>query len=468
MRSFTTRFTLLYVAIAALLLMTVTLVSTATSVVAYAGMLNMTVGPAAERSSRRMTEALARGASFGDAAASVVRDFDHPLMRVVIYDERHRAVAASADSNSRNLAHTAFVEIAKLCGLRSAKQAIPGGMLIVSADTGTLGGSLIVYWARSVPFGLLIIGIAFLFGRAVTRHAMLPIARVTAALRSFANGGFAPQAVMAAQHEEFAALADAYRDAAVATQRAFEAREEAQVQMQQFIANAGHELRTPLTVVMGYVDALRDGIVLDPARVMRAYDNMGTECRRMRALIEKLIYLARLDETKWPSANPAPVDVVALARQVVDELVPLAPSLALTASADASDAVVIGDPSELREAIVNVVNNALRYAPGAPIEIAIERVGSQLRITIIDCGPGMSADDRAHAFDRFYRGSTRGAIEGAGLGLAIAKRAVERMNGTVTLWSEVGRGTKVTIGLPRAESAALRERRNGPIAVSLF
>lgn len=447
MRSFTARFTFLYVAIAAALLVASSIASTVSAVSTYVAMLNLTVAPAAERSSARMRDGLASGATFAAAAATVVRDFDHPLMRVVVYDAHHRPVAGSVQRETG--ANRVEAVLAALGGLRSAETTIPGGSLVVSADASRFGERLVGFWARTASLGLVAIGVAFLFGRAVTRRAMLPVARVTAALRSFANGDVIAHPIVTGSDAEFAALADAYRDAIVQTQHAFEARDKAQLQIQQFVADAGHELRTPVTVVMGYVDALRDGIVLDPARVTRVYENMTSKCRRMRTLIEKLMYLARLDETSRPRSSGAPVDVANLARRLVEGFAPMAPRLHLTIADDETDAAVVADEGELHEAIANVLDNAVKYAPGAPVKVGVERRGARVLVDVVDLGPGMSSDDRAHAFDRFYRGSTRGETQGSGLGLAIAKRAVDRMDGTMTLESEPGRGTRVTLSFPK-------------------
>jgi len=116
--------------------------------------------------------------------------------------------------------------------------------------------------------------------------------------------------------------------------------------------------------------------------------------------------------------------------------------------ADAGGYEVIADEAELREALENIIDNALKYAPGTPIDVNLERHGARVIISVVDGGPGMSADDRARAFDRFYRGSARGETEGAGLGLSIAKRVVERMDGAIALAGEHVKGTRVTLDLP--------------------
>ena len=106
---------------------------------------------------------------------------------------------------------------------------------------------------------------------------------------------------------------------------------------------------------------------------------------------------------------------------------------------------IYGDRGELGEALWNIVENALKYAPDAAIHLRACRDGDVTVITVRDDGPGMTESERLHAFERFYRGDQRGEITGTGLGLAIAKRAVDRAGGTIAIDSAPGRGTTVTI-----------------------
>jgi two-component system OmpR family sensor kinase len=107
----------------------------------------------------------------------------------------------------------------------------------------------------------------------------------------------------------------------------------------------------------------------------------------------------------------------------------------------------MGDESELRAAIVNLVENALKYAPDSPVDVSVKESGDAVLLTVADRGPGMTAQERAHAFDRFYRGENRGVATGVGLGLAIVKRTVERAGGSVELDTVPGEGTRVTMRL---------------------
>jgi signal transduction histidine kinase len=103
----------------------------------------------------------------------------------------------------------------------------------------------------------------------------------------------------------------------------------------------------------------------------------------------------------------------------------------------------------LTYAVTNIVANALKYAPDSPITVDVTADEKNVYVSIADEGPGIPADTLPHIFDRFYRGSRRD-VPGSGLGLAIAKVAVERAHGTLTAQSEAGKGTRFTIGLPRA------------------
>jgi len=108
---------------------------------------------------------------------------------------------------------------------------------------------------------------------------------------------------------------------------------------------------------------------------------------------------------------------------------------------------ITADRAELGEAVWNIVENALNYAPGAPIHLRAYREDGSQVLSVRDEGPGMSESERLHAFERFFRGDARGEIPGTGLGLAIAKRAVVRAGGTIAIDSAPGRGTTVFIKL---------------------
>lgn len=324
---------------------------------------------------------------------------------------------------------------------------VDGGMVVVFVDPRPLARTISSFWIAMVPIGILSILAAWLLGRYITGQALRPLVETTAALRHFAEGDFTPRAIVSSDRYEIGELVTAYNGAAQQVTRAFEERRFAELQMRQFVADAGHELRTPLTVIMGFIDVLRRrGGSGDVATANRIYDTMTLESRRMRTLIDKLIVLARLEA---PEQNVT--DEIALGDlvgRVVAALAALDPEHRLVLNV-AADALVSGDDGELYEAITNIVENALKYAPRSVVEVDVSSDARRAYVSVTDHGEGLSAEESGRVFDRFYRGHQRGESEGFGLGLAIAKRAVERAGGEVHVESTPGQGTRFTIALPR-------------------
>jgi two-component system OmpR family sensor kinase len=177
---------------------------------------------------------------------------------------------------------------------------------------------------------------------------------------------------------------------------------------------------------------------------------MLDESRKMRTLIDKLILLARMDRA--PSAPLAQVDLSDIARRAAETLAPIAHGR-IRVAAD-GPVLVTANEAELHEAIKNVIDNALKYAPGSDVSVSVSSEGETACVEVRDAGPGMDPQDAAHAFDRFYRGGTRGETEGSGLGLAIAKSAAERAGGRADIDTAPDKGTRVRLCLPRAENPA--------------
>lgn len=341
--------------------------------------------------------------------------------------------------------------LAQVLRLEPRRAVVPGGLVVVWVDPRPLAHTISAFWLAMLPIGLFAIVVAWLLGGYITNQALRPLVETTAALRQFAAGDFTPRAIVTADRSEIGELVMAYNGAVAQVSAAFEERRVAEGEMRRFIADAGHELRTPLTVVMGFIDVLRRrgaGETAERANASNAgiLETMLIESRRMRALIDRLIALARLENSE---ARSAEVDLGQLVGQIARSLESLDPEQRIALRIDPGN-TVRGDEGELRDAISNVTENSLKYAPEGPVEIAVEGDRQAVRVTVTDQGPGIAPDERARVFDRFYRGEQRGTSEGFGLGLAIAKRSVERAGGTIAIEDGPGRGTRVTIRLPRS------------------
>jgi signal transduction histidine kinase len=310
---------------------------------------------------------------------------------------------------------------------------------------------LIAIVVAALATGLL----AFAVGRFITLQAIRPLLDVTEALQRFAGRDFRSQRIAVDGRSDFGVLAHAYNAASAQVEAAFAERDAAEAQMRQFVADAGHELRTPLTIILGYIDLLQRRVAGDD-RTKFIFSSVASEGRRMRTLVDNLVLLAKLEGADLRPAEP--FEIGALVDEIAALRRGLAPTVAIAVDARI-DATVIGDRAEVHEALANIVDNAIKYAPGSPIHITIDAAGdAAVQVAIADEGPGIAAEDRDAIFERFYRGHTRGDVEGSGLGLAIAKRAVERAGGTLRLDPTVARGTRfvVVLRVDRLMGAAVR------------
>jgi signal transduction histidine kinase len=217
-----------------------------------------------------------------------------------------------------------------------------------------------------------------------------------------------------------------------------------------FVADASHDLRTPLAIMRAEFEvALRRPDLEESTRpiLISGLEEVG----RMSGMVDDLLTLSRIDAHQETLARE-PLDLASLTRQTVDELGALAATGGVALRADAAgEAPALGDEGHVRRALRNVLRNAIEHSPqGTTVEVAARRsvVGSEVVVT--DHGEGMTSEVLQHVFDRFYRGDAARsrARGGSGLGLAIAHWALRGMGGDLSVESEVGVGTSVTLTLP--------------------
>jgi two-component system, OmpR family, sensor histidine kinase BaeS len=212
------------------------------------------------------------------------------------------------------------------------------------------------------------------------------------------------------------------------------------------MADVAHELRTPLTVIQGKLEGLLDGVYpRDDGQLQQLLE----ETHVLSRLVEDLRTLA-LSESGALELQREPADLAGLARDVAAAFAGDATVRNVTLRIDApTDVAPIEiDPVRIREVIGNLVANALRHTPaGGTVTLRVAAApGDALSIEVRDTGSGMTPDDLAHAFDRFYKGSRS---HGSGLGLTIAKNLVAAHGGAIHASSEPGHGTAVAFTLPR-------------------
>jgi two-component system, OmpR family, sensor kinase len=227
--------------------------------------------------------------------------------------------------------------------------------------------------------------------------------------------------------------------------------------LRRFTADASHELKTPLTVLRADVERAMHPNT-NRADRMVALEEALQETARMSDLVNSLLTLARADEGRF-DIHREPIELEPLVRDVYETAVILGEDAGLTLSLAALEGgVVMGDETRLRQLLLNLVTNAIKYTPkGGRVEVSVTHRGAdEVAITVRDTGIGIATSDLPHVFDRFWRAdrvrsrsSERG---GFGLGLAIAQWIVQAHGGSISVQSRLGRGSVFTVLLPIAET----------------
>lgn len=219
-----------------------------------------------------------------------------------------------------------------------------------------------------------------------------------------------------------------------------------------FVNKVSHDLRTPLTSIRMFVETLQLGRLPDPARQQEALGIIADETIRLSSLIGRLLDWARMESGKRRYDLKA--ESVA---DVVDDALAAFETQTMSQPAEVTRQLapglprVLADRAALADAILNLLQNALKYT-GAEKKIAVSarREGPTVFIAVSDNGPGIQRNDQKHIFDKFYRGKDPldRTIEGSGLGLAMVKHIVQGHGGHISVASELGQGAAFTIALP--------------------
>lgn len=225
------------------------------------------------------------------------------------------------------------------------------------------------------------------------------------------------------------------------------------------LATLAHDVRSPLGAIDGYCWNLADelyGPVTDEQR--KAVDRIRMSGRHLLSLLDNVMDMARLN-AGVVAVEREPVRLETVAREAVDMLAPAAAAkLQSLTLAGASDPVIAGDDDRLRQVLVNLLGNAVKFTPeGGAITVTVSESATSAvsfaEIRVADSGPGIAEAEQAVIFEAYYRSESVAQLPGVGLGLAISHALIERMGGTLTVASAVGKGSTFTIRFPLAEPA---------------
>ncbi len=242
-------------------------------------------------------------------------------------------------------------------------------------------------------------------------------------------------------------------------------------QQLEFVAAVSHELRTPVSIIGAAAGNLADGVVDEPARVKKYGATIQGEARRLGETVERVLQLAGIAAGRASAARTAiPVatlvaDAVAASRHEIEHAaatvaVDIAPELMSHPTDPGGVQLVVGDRTAMTSAIQNLISNAVKYGGDKPwIRVSARPLAHMAtRITVEDRGLGITAEDRKHIFEPFYRGreAVSRQIQGSGLGLHLVRRIIEAHHGTVSVTSEPGRGSTFTVDLPGIHKVVIR------------
>ncbi len=216
---------------------------------------------------------------------------------------------------------------------------------------------------------------------------------------------------------------------------------------QQLISAIGHELRTPLTAIMGHTDIMSSCRIEDVQLWKRSLTFVTTEAERLTRLVEDLLHLSRLDLAP-PHRKPTNLRLVAeeALSTLFDKAQEQNVSLILQTAGDLPR--VLADSDRIRQVFLNLIDNAIKYAPDSKVTIQITPEDDAVQVDVRDTGPGIPLDELALIFDPFYRGSRDKSASGTGLGLTIVKSILEQHNAPIHVESEEGKGTCFAFSLP--------------------
>jgi two-component system phosphate regulon sensor histidine kinase PhoR len=223
----------------------------------------------------------------------------------------------------------------------------------------------------------------------------------------------------------------------------------------EFVANVSHELRTPVAAVRAAVETLQSGAIDDPKFAKEFVAIIERHADRLRRLVEDLLELSRI-EAKELQLRPEPLALGEQCEHVVELFALAAKSkkanLSVSIAPDAGQ--VFADRRGLEHVLTNLVDNAIKYAgEGSSVTVRASSLGDErARVSVEDTGPGIEARHLPRLFERFYRVDTGRSrqLGGTGLGLAIVKHMAEAMGAKVSVESEVGKGTRFHVDIPRA------------------
>ena len=330
----------------------------------------------------------------------------------------------------------------------------PAGTFVAAQNLGELERTL----ARlTFLFGL--IGLALLIliataSRAVIKIGLRPLEDAEKTAGEIAAGNYSARMPETDPGTEVGRLVSSLNSMLSRIEKSFAIQNESENKLRRFVADASHELRTPITAIRGFSELHRQGAVTGEKETTELIGRIENESKRMGSLVEDLLLLARLDQSREMDSKP--VDINKVVEDAVISARAAGPDHPVEFISSNDEIFTLGDEVRIHQVVANLLANARAHTPaGTPITVSLSTTEAGVEVTVADKGPGLSLEDQNRIFERFYRtdaSRVRTGSDGSGLGLSIVDAVMRAHGGSVSVESTPGMGAVFTLLFPgRAE-----------------
>ena len=303
-----------------------------------------------------------------------------------------------------------------------------------------------------VLIGLLALLLIAFASRMVIRVGLRPLVAVEETAEKIAAGDLSARLPDAKPDTEVGRLVTSLNAMLSRIEESFAARTASENKLRRFVADASHELRTPLTAIRGFAELHRQGAVIGEDKTKELINRIEKESIRMSTLVEDLLLLARLDQSRELANDP--VDLNTLITEVIASARAAGPNHPIELNMGIEEIFVLGDSQRIHQVLANLLANARTHTPiGTKITISASQGVNETTVEVSDNGPGLSIPDQERIFERFYRAdparvrntNSANTNEGSGLGLSIVDAVMKAHGGYVSVKSELGQGSTFTL-----------------------
>ncbi len=335
---------------------------------------------------------------------------------------------------------------------RVIAQRLPTGLgtVVVAQSFEDIDRTLLRLQGLFILIGLVMILFIALASRKVITVGLRPLATVEETAERIAEGDLTARLPDIKPNTEVGRLVNTLNTMLGRIEESFAARVDSESKLRRFVADASHELRTPITAIRGFAELHRQGAVTGEEKTKELIGRIENESKRMGSLVEDLLLLARLDQSREMKAEP--VNLSKLVSDAVESARAAGPNHAVNFSNSDEEIYALGDNDRIHQVVANLLANARTHTPaGTKIDVSVIQSEDGVRIRIADNGPGLSDKDQSRIFERFYRADAsrvRTDGEGTGLGLSIVDAVMRAHAGQVSVESELGKGAAFTLFFP--------------------